>query len=142
MTSHLALLIVGNICCASAIILIKASGEFVLNVPSWDLSKQTKYCGTVSGHDIDKLAQTGLHEAEPRAVRPPLIEECIGHLECAVVDVLTPGDHAVFTAEVVVAWAESEAFDEAWKLEEKELKPLLHLGASYYAVPEERIELT
>jgi flavin reductase (DIM6/NTAB) family NADH-FMN oxidoreductase RutF len=120
--------------------LIKASGEYVLNIPPLDLLKQVQYCGSVSGRDVDKFQATGLHQAEPRYVGAPLIEECVGHLECAVADVVTPGDHSIFIAEVVAAKAESEAFEDFWLLKEKELKPLHHLGGTYYGVLEGRID--
>jgi flavin reductase (DIM6/NTAB) family NADH-FMN oxidoreductase RutF len=112
--------------------LIRASNEFVLNLPSVDLIKQVVYCGSVSGRDADKFEATGLHVAEPRYVEAPLIDECIGHIECAVVTVLSPGDHSIFIGEVVAVKAESEAFEERWLLTEKELRPLHHLGGSFY----------
>lgn len=121
--------------------LIKASGEFVLNVPSVDLVKQVQYCGSVSGRDVDKFQATGLHQAEPRAVEAPLVEECLAHLECALVDVMTPGDHGIFVGEVVAAKAEEEAFKDFWLLrEEKELKPLHHIGGTRYGILGELID--
>lgn len=120
--------------------LIRASGEFVLNVPSLDLLKQVQYCGSVSGRDVDKFQATGLHQAEPDEVGAPLIEECIGHVECALIDVVTPGDHGIFIGEVVAAKAEEELFEDVWLLKERELRPLHHLGGSYYGVLEERID--
>ncbi len=120
--------------------LIKASGEYVLNVPTLDLLKQVQYCGSVSGRDVDKFQATGLRQAEPRVVGAPLIEECVAHLECAVVEVVAPGDHTIFIAEVVAAKAEEEAFEDAWLLKERELKPLHHLGGTYYGVLEGRLD--
>jgi flavin reductase (DIM6/NTAB) family NADH-FMN oxidoreductase RutF len=57
-----------------------------------------------------------------------------------VIETVTPGEHVLFVAEVVYAWAESEAFDDAWKLQARETRPLYHLGANYYAAFEKRIE--
>lgn len=120
--------------------LIRGSGEFVLNVPGPELLRQVQYCGSVSGRDVDKFQATGLHQAEPRQVEAPLIEECIGHLECALVDVVTPGDHSIFIGEVVAAKAEEEAFKDHWLLKERELKPLHHLGGSLYGLLEEPVD--
>ncbi len=121
--------------------LIRAAGQFVLNIPSVDLVKQTHYCGTVSGRDVDKFAVTGLHVAEPEEVDTPLIEECIAHLECALVDVVTPGDHGIFIGEVVYAQAEEEAFKEQWlEKSEKELRPIVHLGGTIFATLGERFD--
>jgi flavin reductase (DIM6/NTAB) family NADH-FMN oxidoreductase RutF len=120
--------------------LIRASNEFVLNIPSVDLIKQVAYCGSVSGRDADKFEATGLHTAAPRYVESPLIDECIGHIECAVVTVLSPGDHTIFIGEIVAAKAEAEAFEERWLLKEKELRPLHHLGASHYGAIDSAFE--
>jgi flavin reductase (DIM6/NTAB) family NADH-FMN oxidoreductase RutF len=114
--------------------LISRSSEFVLNIPTLDLLRQVHYCGTVSGRDQNKLKETGLHEAGPHVVRPVLIDECIAHLECAVVDTFAPGDHTLFLAEIVHASAESEAFEQTYLLTERDLKPLHHLGADRYSV--------
>ena len=120
--------------------LIRASGEFVLNIPSVELLKQVKYCGSVSGRDADKFQVTGLHQAEPRYVSTPHIDECLAHIECALVDVHSPGDHSIFLGEVVAAKVEAEAFETRWLLKERELRPLHHLGGAFYGVIDEGID--
>lgn len=119
--------------------LIKRSGEFVVNIPSPDVLNQVVTCGRLSGNDVDKFARTGLVLAEPRIVRAPLIDQCIGHLECAVVNAYQPGDHTLFIGEVAWASVIEEAFEETWRLEERDLKPLHHLGGSWFGVLEQRI---
>ena len=121
--------------------LIKKGQEFAINVPTHELVKQVKYCGTVSGRDQNKLKVTGLHEEGPRAVRPVLIRECIAHVECAVVQAVTPGDHTIFIAEVVSAQAEEESFDDAYLLAERDLSPITHLGGPRYGTYGEPIQL-
>lgn len=113
--------------------LIKKGQEFAINIPNHELVKQVRYCGAISGRDQNKLKVTGLHEEGPRAIRPVLIRECIAHLECAVVDAFTPGDHTIFVAEIVSAQAEEEAFDDAYLLAERDLAPITHLGGPRYA---------
>jgi flavin reductase (DIM6/NTAB) family NADH-FMN oxidoreductase RutF len=120
--------------------LIKKGQEFAINIPTHELVKQVKYCGTVSGRDQNKLKVTGLHEEGPRLIRPVLIRECIAHLECAVVEAFSPGDHTLFVAEIVSAQAEEEAFDESYLLAERDLSPVTHLGGSRYALYGERID--
>ena len=41
--------------------IIKASGEFVINLVTEKLTFATDYCGVKSGRDIDKFKATGLH---------------------------------------------------------------------------------
>lgn len=117
--------------------LIKKGGEFALNIPTWGMIRQVKFCGAISGRDQNKMRATGLHEEGPRHIRPILIQECIAHLECAVVNAVTPGDHTIFIAEVVSAQVEEEAFDETYLLRERDLRPLHHLGGERYSVLDE-----
>ncbi len=122
--------------------MIRRSGEFVINIPSRDVINQVVTCGLVSGNESDKFAQTGLQMAEPKAIQAPLIAQCLGHLECALVNSYQPGDHTLFIGQVAYAWAEDSAFDEFWRMEEKDLKPLHHLGAAWFGTIEERIDAT
>lgn len=121
---------------------IKRGGEFVVNIPTLDVLNQVVFCGRYSGHDVDKFERTGLVMEEARVVRPPLIEQCIGAIECAVVNSFQPGDHVVFVGQVAYAWAEEGTFDQTWLLPEKDLKPLHHLGSFWFGTIEERIDAT
>ena len=114
--------------------LVRRSGEFALNFTTRDLLTQVMSMAKVSGRDADKWELTGLRMQDPLSISVPLIEECIAHVECVVVDSVAPGDHAVFFGEIVGAQAEESAFDEHWLLEDMETKPLHHLGKSLFSV--------
>ena len=116
-------------------LLISKSQEFVVNVPGRPLAEQVLLAGRLSGREVDKFARTGLTPKDGRRVSVPWVDECLGHLECGLVDAYAVGDHTLFVGEVVGAWAEEEAFDGVWKLEAEELSPLLHLGAEHFATP-------
>jgi flavin reductase (DIM6/NTAB) family NADH-FMN oxidoreductase RutF len=119
--------------------LIQKSGDFAVNIPPRPLAEKVRQVGEVSGEDVDKFLQAGLTPYEAKQVTAPLIAECIGHLECGVIDSTRAGDHTLFLAEVVAAAAEATAFDgEMWTLAAEELKPLHHLGANAYAALESR----
>ena len=119
--------------------LIKEAGEFVVNVPSAELAKAVHYCGTVSGRDVlDKPVKAGLTLKPAKAVKTPIIEECVAHLECVLKEVVDlGGSHDIFIGEVVAAYASPDAFrGEAglWNLEVA--RPLLHVGGNVYSRPE------
>ncbi len=117
--------------------MIQKSGQFVLNIPARPLAEKVKQAGDLSGADVDKFLQLGLTPYEGKQVSAPLIAECIGHLECGVVETTRAGDHTLFIAEIVAASAEESAFNgERWTLAAEEVKPLHHLGANFYAVLE------
>jgi flavin reductase (DIM6/NTAB) family NADH-FMN oxidoreductase RutF len=120
--------------------LIKRSQEFALCLPGRPLAEAVVQLGSVSGHeDPDKLHKSGLTLTDAQKVSVPVIEECLGWIECGLADALDVGDHVLVVGEVLAAKAEEEAFDEAWLLEGEELKPLHHLGGSLFAVLEARI---
>lgn len=107
--------------------LIEETGEFVINVPTLELLSKVYLIGTRSGREADKFKEAGLTARPAKRVRPPIIEECIAHLECAVVHRLTTGDHTLFVGEVVAAYADEAAFKEK-VLSPKVAKPVLHYG--------------
>jgi flavin reductase (DIM6/NTAB) family NADH-FMN oxidoreductase RutF len=63
---------------------IEATGEFVVNVPTPQMAEACEHCGTVSGRDHQKFRECGLTPRIGRHVEVPLIEECVLHYECRV----------------------------------------------------------
>jgi len=120
--------------------MIKHSEEFALNVPARELLHHCQYLGSVSGREADKLELTKLPTFRARQVEAPLLEGCIGYIECGVQDAFTVGDHTLFVGNVVAAQVEQGAFEETWLLTDPDLKPLHYLGLNYYAVLGERLE--
>ncbi|MFQ5594663.1 MAG: flavin reductase family protein [Anaerolineae bacterium] len=123
--------------------LIRRSEVFALNIPGRPLAEQVDRAGCISGRDVDnKLAALGLTAAEAGEIEVPLIEECLAHIECGLVQAIPLGDHVWLVGQVLAAQADDEAFDETWLLgEDEETRPLLHLGGPIYTLPETRIEI-
>lgn len=123
--------------------LVKRSEEFALNIPWAGIGGKVKKTGEVSGWDVeDKFAFAGLTPADARYIEAPLAEECIGHLECALLESFEVGDHTLFVGQIVAATVEEEAFDaQGWLLEEEELKPLHYVGGPFYAILEKRLRI-
>lgn len=118
--------------------LIQKGGSFTVNIPPRALAQKVKEVGESSGEEVDKFLKVGLTPFEGRQVNAPLIEECIGHLECALVDTLRAGNHTLFLGEIVAASADDDAFNgERWTLADELGKPLHHLGGNIYAVLDE-----
>jgi len=109
---------------------LKVHGEFVLNLPTAEHLHEVHICGTQSGRTVDKFVVTGLTALPAQKVKPPLIAECVAHLECKVVNVFVTGDHELFVGEVLAASITPEWFDHR-------LVPhgsfLHHLGGTIYA---------
>ena len=120
--------------------MLRFSEEFALNLPSRRLMKHVQYLGTVSGRDVQKIEVAKLPTFKAQRVDAPLLEGCLGYIECSLEDVLHLGDHALFVGKVLAVQAEKEAFEEAWLLEDDDWKPLHYLGADLYSILGERLQ--
>jgi flavin reductase (DIM6/NTAB) family NADH-FMN oxidoreductase RutF len=112
--------------------LIQATGEFVINVAPHEIAGQVLFCGRRSGRDVDKFSDTGLTPGGARLVRPPIIEECIAHLECRVAQDVEAGDHRLVVAEVLAAYALPGVLDDDGLYDLSLVHPLLHLGRNRF----------
>jgi flavin reductase (DIM6/NTAB) family NADH-FMN oxidoreductase RutF len=86
----------------------------VLNIPSRQLARLTVDVGNESGADLDKFAAHGIAVAAGSIVQAPLVEGCLGWLECRLI----PEPHIqqaydLFLGEVVAVWADPAVFDGA-----------------------------
>ncbi len=123
--------------------MLERSEECVLNIPGRPLAEHVWTCGTMSGEDVDKIEATGLTTESAQDIATPWIDECLAHIECAIVDLVMPGDHSLFIAQVVSTWVEEEAFDGVWRVpDNEELLPLQHLGGKTFALMGEKITLS
>ena len=112
---------------------VSKSEQFALNLPHIEQVTAVHQCGMLSGRDGDKFVTVGLTPEPATEVDPPLVAECIAHLECGVVERVRLGDHDFFVAQILVASADEEAFDNGWKVGEEGGQLLHHLGENLYA---------
>lgn len=117
--------------------LIEETKEFVVNIPTMDILEQTFHCGAVSGKSHDKFRETGLTPSPARKVKPPIIEECVAHLECRLHSQFPTGDHTIFVGEVIEAYADKDAFMDEYDLEKARM--ILHLGGKDFVSLEPKI---
>lgn len=106
---------------------------FGLSIPTTDLLFAVHRCGMESGRDGDKFARSGLTPVDALEIDAPLIEECVAHIECGVIERMSFGDHDLFIGEVLAVQAEDEAFRERWLVEIDAGQVLHHLRADHYA---------
>jgi len=83
--------------------------EFVLALPSEEQFKESLFCGTNSGRDMEKVAASGFKTRKASKVKPPLLEGCVTCLECRVVSTHETGDHTLFVGEIVAAHIDDDA---------------------------------
>jgi flavin reductase (DIM6/NTAB) family NADH-FMN oxidoreductase RutF len=111
--------------------LIKETGEFVINLPTVDIVKETLACGRTSGRFHDKFSETGLTPLPARKVKAPIVKECVAHLECKVHSQFKTGDHTIFVGKIVEAYADEGVFTDKYDVEKARM--LFHLGGNIFA---------
>ncbi|HEY5540500.1 MAG TPA: flavin reductase family protein [Coriobacteriia bacterium] len=86
--------------------LIRATGEFTVNVPDTSLAAVVDYCGTTPGRGRDKFADAGLTLADSAVVKTPIVVQCPFNLECRVTQEVEIGEYVLVIGEVVEAHAD------------------------------------
>ena len=69
--------------------LIEETKEFVINIPTMNIVQETLFCGRRSGRIHDKFRETRLTTLPAKMVKPPIIKECVAHLECRLEEQIT-----------------------------------------------------
>lgn len=89
---------------------IKEFGSFIVNIPPKKLIKELDIlCFPYNRKNYkDKIKRAGLNKIQPiklssKKIYPPIIKECLAHIECEVVDIHQPpkSDHYNITGKVV-----------------------------------------
>lgn len=116
--------------------LIKRSNDFVVNIPTRDILKETDYCGNVSGRDVDKFEKTGLTPIPGKIIKSPLIKECPINLECKVIKDIELGDHNFIIGEIVSKSVNEEILNERKKPDINKINLFSYGLNKYFAVRE------
>lgn len=124
----------GNMICLGfgggghAISMIRAAGQFSVNVPDRRLMRAIEICGHTSGSLHDKFALSGLTPVTGTALPVPLINECPLSLECTVQEIREQGPYAIVLAEVVQRHVATDLVDADLRLKSAELDTILFAG--------------
>jgi flavin reductase (DIM6/NTAB) family NADH-FMN oxidoreductase RutF len=112
---------------------INHSEEFALNIPKRPMLHHVQYLGSLRGEHIDKLdaAQWGYFGSS--RVTAPLLEHCAGWVECGVRHALPFGDHVLYVAEVMAVHVDPASFDDGWRMDGGDDRPLVFLGGKTYS---------
>lgn len=95
--------------------LIQEEGEFVVNIVGVSLQDAVEVCGRYTGDIDNKFAIAGLKTGMAECVRPPVLVDALGVLECRVVNQVETGDHTFFVGQVMRACVRAECFSSAWE---------------------------
>lgn len=110
--------------------LIKETREFIVNIPTIEMVRETLFCGRRTGRLHDKFKETKLTPLPAKSAKAPIIKECVAHLECELRQAFTTGDHVIFVGEVVEAYADEDRFQKEFDI--KKTKLIYHVGGSKF----------
>ena len=116
--------------------LIKAAGDFVVNVPLDNQARLVDLAGVVSGRSLDKFDLVGLTRALASRVKSPLIEEFPINMECKLLDVVELPTHNLFIGEIVALHADEALLDDAGQLSSEVAPFLVFYNRAYFAIGE------
>ncbi len=117
--------------------LIEETEEFVVNIPTMRILRETLFCGRKSGRSHDKIKELDLTILPARKVKSPIIGECVAHLECKLRSNFVTGDHTSFIGEIIEAYADKGVFKEKYDLERASM--IFHLGDNDFATLKPKI---
>jgi flavin reductase (DIM6/NTAB) family NADH-FMN oxidoreductase RutF len=123
--------------------LIDASRSFTLSLPTTQMAAVTLALGRTTGDSTDKLAEHGLATSPASRVHAPLIEGCVGWLECELLaDQPAAMTHDLLLARVVAAWADDTVFaDDRWQFDHHpELRTIHHVGGGIFVATGELLQ--
>ena len=113
---------------------VRATNEFVLNIPGKELLKEVGVCAKSFPPGTDEAIEAGLSEETSEKVSPPRIKECIGWIECRVKEEITVGNRVIVIGEVLAAAVKEGLTDETGKPMMLDGNPLLHVAGPVFAV--------
>lgn len=116
--------------------MIKETKEFVVNLTTKDLVKETDFCGVRSGRDVDKYKELGLTKSKMEHVSAPGIAESPVNIECKVRKIEELGSHHMFIADVVGVVVDDKYFDETNRFHINDTNLIMYSHGEYFALGE------
>ena len=116
--------------------MIKETNEFVVNLTTKDLVKETDFCGVRSGRDVDKYKELGLTKSKMEHVSAPGIAESPVNIECKVRKIEELGSHHMFIADVVGVVVDDKYFDETNRFHINDTNLIMYSHGEYFALGE------
>jgi flavin reductase (DIM6/NTAB) family NADH-FMN oxidoreductase RutF len=124
----------------------RATGEFVVNMATWDLRDVMNLTSAPLPADVDEMALAGLTPAPSRLVKPPRVGESPINMECKVLRfVELPSDDPDARNTTIFGQVHGIHIDESvltdGMVDVTKLKPIARMGYMDYAVVEQVFEM-
>ena len=121
---------------------IRQTLSLSVNVPSYNLVKETDYCGIASGSRANKAKVCRFNIFYGKLTDAPLIEQCPVNLECKVIHILDLGSHSLVIGRIEDIHVSEDCLTDG-KPDIQKIKPVVYITGSitgpsgkYYAMGE------
>ena len=121
---------------------IEATGEFAVNLATWELREQMNATSAAHAPHVDEFAQAGLSKAACRLIKAPRVAESPACLECRLFRIIgLPDDegaiHDWMAIGRVIGIHIDDRFIENGRINTAAMRPIARLGYSEYATVEQ-----
>lgn len=103
---------------------IRETGEFVINIPSIEMSEAVMVCSRNYPPEVDEFEMAGLKPRSSEIVGASGIEGCIAWAECILVEEILREKFSLIIGKVVNLEVDENFFDENGKMDFEKAKPL------------------
>ena len=103
---------------------LRQAREFVVSLPSAQMSKDAVFHGTKSGRDVDKLAECGTKTQPASKIDSVLLADAVANFECELVSEHETGDHIIFVGRVVATHMHRDAAHRLYALGNEQMGPV------------------
>ncbi len=112
---------------------IKENGEFSVNIPSWEMVKETDYVGITSGANTDKSAFFEVFYG--RLKTAPLVQKCAINMACRLIKTVDFPTNDLFIGEVVETFCDDACLTDG-VVDFEKVRPVLFVmnDRSYFQV--------
>lgn len=114
--------------------LIKQQGEFVINLTTKDLVRQTDWCGVKTGAKVDKFKEMKLHKEKANFVKCPMIKESPVSVECKVREIKELGSHHMLIADVLAINADNKYIDSKGAFDISKCDLIAYANGKYFTL--------
>jgi flavin reductase (DIM6/NTAB) family NADH-FMN oxidoreductase RutF len=116
--------------------LLKANGEFTVNLPNQGMTRAVDLCGVKSGKDGDKFQLAGLTPERASSVKAPAVKEAPLVLECRVDQIIPLGSHDLFLSIVTGVQVEESLLDQKETLDLSKADLITYVHGRYWTLKE------
>jgi len=107
---------------------IKASGQFIVNVPGQDILRNLMVAAIRFPPETNELVEARLNELPGLKVNVKRVKECKLHYECVVEWIKKAGNHYIVVGKVVSATGSKKVLTDDFRVKFDKLKPVHYVG--------------